>query len=95
MAIPDYQAAITITFDKPITNDPAAVIGTEYYEVMVPYQTSWSLIGTGSPGSAFNGSTGDYWSGGVGGWLGKNFGTPVELACFEYYCGSTSYAPKD
>lgn len=87
MSIFDYQAAIKITFDKPIITDPEIVTGTEYYENRLPFETPPTLISSNDNGSypksnAFDRNISTYWQANLttaGQWLGKDFGGQVAL----------------
>lgn len=87
MSIFDYQAAIKITFDKPIVTDPEIVTGTEYYKIPVPVESVRTFISTsdysGYPKTqAFDRDNNTYWRANTtnaGEAIGKDFGQAVTL----------------
>jgi len=96
MSIFDYQASIKVTFDQPIVTDPAVVIGTEYFEVCVPYEEAYTITESGHYSSyvgtnAFDGSltTRFVTLSTMPQWVCKDFKTPVTIAKMSLYMNAS------
>lgn len=99
MSLFDYQSAIQITFDKPITSDPEIITGSEYYKPFFTEVSPLTPISSGDNSSypksnAFDGDSSTFWrssSTTAPQWIGRDYSGPVTLtmvqARFEYSSG--------
>ena len=96
----DYSAAIKITFDKEITNDPEVVLTSEIldhrdYSDHTPFASS-QYSTSYDPTKAFDLSTGTYWrslNATMPQWLGTNFLVPKTFVRVRAYL--SSYKPAN
>jgi len=93
MSIFDHQAAIKITFDKPIVTDPCIVTGVEYYNprsptAILPIVFSQSSANGNQTGDkAFDGLTTTEWLSTLTAtpqWCSKDFGADVTISKLTY-----------